>query len=173
MERDVPPHTNPRCGPRGKRGDTVILGEILLFAGVVTLGLALWGLSLGYVTSHSTKLTEDYDRFVSRQRGFLIVEAVSLQSNVVWVSNPGLNDAAIISCTIYPKTTPSPGIRYNVRGVIVEASSYRPTALIGCERFPGPPPYTVEVWYISAHLYNPQDPARNSMYALVARYEKG
>ncbi len=167
-------HPNPisRRRHRGRRGDTVILGEILLFAGVVAVGLALWGLSLGYVTSQSTKLAEDHDKLISQQRGFLIIEAVSLQSNTVWVSNPGLNDAAVISCTIYPKTTPSPGIRYNVGGVIVEASASRPTALRECERFPGPPPYIVEVWYISAHLYNPQDPASNSMYALVARYEK-
>jgi hypothetical protein len=155
------------------RGDTVILAEILLFAGVVTVGLALWGLSLGYVTSQSTKLAQDYDKLVSQQRSFFIIEAASLQSNAVWVSNHGLNDVAVISCTIYPKTTPSPGIRHNVAGVIVRASDNTPTVLTGCERFPGPPPYVVEVWYIPAHLYNPQDPASNSMYALVARYEKG
>ncbi|MEM0482794.1 MAG: hypothetical protein QXM16_07930 [Nitrososphaerota archaeon] len=175
MERDVTVHPNPsnQRRSRRRRGDTVILAEILLFAGVVAVGLALWGLSLGYVTSQSTKLAQDYDKLVSQQRGFLIIEAVSLQGNIVWVSNPGLNDVAVISCTIYPKTTPSPGIRYNVGSVVVEASANSPTALRGCERFAGPPPYIVEVWYISAHLYDPQDPASNSMYALVARYEKG
>ncbi len=149
------------------------MGELLLFAGMVAIGLALWGFSLSYVAIQSTKLTEDQDKIISQQRSFLVIEAVSLQSNRVWVSNHGLNDVAVISCTIYPKASPSPGIRHNVRGVIVRASDNRSTALTGCEPFPGQPPYIVEVWYVPAHLYNTQDLTRNSMHATVARYEKG
>lgn len=156
---------------RKKRGDTILLGEILLFTGVIALGIALWGLSIGYVTSHSTKITQEYDRMISQQRVLFIVEAVSLQTNTVWVSNHGLNDVAVISCTIYPKSQSSPGVKHNIRGVIIPATTYDLAPLRGCERFPGPPPYVVEVWYLPSHLYDPEDNAKNTQWALAARYE--
>lgn len=156
---------------RGRRGDTVLLSELLLFAGVITLGIALWGLSIGYVSSHSTKIAQDYDKMISQQRSLFIVEAVSLQSNTVWVSNHGLNDVAVISCTIYPKNQHSPGIRHNIAGVIVPAETYDLVPLRACERFSGSPPYIVEVWYLPSHLYDPEDRKTNAMWALVARYE--
>ncbi|MEM0445175.1 MAG: hypothetical protein QXW60_06350 [Nitrososphaerota archaeon] len=169
----MPTPSNPKPARRAQRerGDTVILGEILLFASVVALGIALWGLSLGYVTSHSTSLTKDFDSMISQQRSFLIIEATSLQTNIVWVSNHGLNDIAVISCTIYPKSQHSPGIRHNIAGVKIPANTYDLAPLRRCERFPGPPPYIVEVWYVPHHLYDSEEPAKNSMWALVARYE--
>jgi len=172
-----PPHhpsTTPktqRHADSKKRGDTTLLGEILLFAGVVTLGVALWGLSLGYVSTQSTQLSKEYDRMIAQQRILLIIEAVSLQSNTIWASNPGINDVAVISCTIYPKSHPSPGIRYNTPSTIIAASTGGFKAIRSCEKYPGTPPYIVEVWYIPAHLYDPRDPSRNVMSAQVARYE--
>ncbi|MEM0382331.1 MAG: hypothetical protein QW059_03195 [Nitrososphaerota archaeon] len=160
-----------RVKNRARRGDSILLSELLLFAGVVSLGIALWGISIGYVTSHSAKITQDYDKMISQQRSLFIVEAVSLQSNVVWVSNHGLNDVKVISCTIYPKSQPSPGIRHNIAGVTVPAETYDLAPLRGCERYPGSPPYIVEVWYIPSHLYDPSYPEKNAMWALVARYE--
>jgi hypothetical protein len=160
-----------RRHPRNKRGDTILLGEILLFAGVVTLGVALWALSLGYVSSQGTQISREYDRMISQHRILLVVEAASLQTNAVWVSNPGMNDVIVISCTIYPKSRPSPGIRYNIQPTIVAASPDRFETIQGCERYPGEPPYIVELWYMPAHLYSSADPARNVMSAQVARYE--
>jgi len=157
--------------PRTSRGDTILLAEILLFAGVVTLGVALWALSLGYVSSQGTQMSREYDRMISQHRILLVIEAASLQSNIVWVSNPGMNDVIVLSCTIYPKTQPSPGIRYNIEPTVVAASPERLETIQGCERYPGEPPYIVELWYMPAHLYNRTDPARNVMSAQVARYE--
>jgi len=151
----------------------MLIGEAILFAGVVTLGVVLWGLSLGYVSIQMTQLSREYDRMISQHRTLLVIEAASLQSNTVWVSNPGMNDAIVISCTIYPKSQPSPGIRHNIPATRVAASPDRFEAISGCERYLGPPPYIVELWYMSAHLYNPADPARNIMTAQVARYEAG
>ncbi len=135
------------------------------------MGVALWALSLSYVSSQGTQLSREYDRMISQHRTLLIIEAASLQSNTVWASNPGMNDVVVISCTIYPKSQPSPGIRHNIPATRVSASPDRFEAIRGCERYPGTPPYIVELWYMPAHLYNSADPTRNIMSAQVARYE--
>jgi len=154
-------------------GDTVILSELLLFAGVVALGVSLWGFSLSYVNLSSTKATQDFDVMVAQQRSLLIIEAVSIQASTVWVSNHGLNDVTVISCTIYSKSQASPGIRYNINPLTIRAETNDLAPVRGCEKLPGSPPYVIEVWYIPKHIYDPRDAAGNTQWALVSRYEAG
>lgn len=155
---------------RGGLGISPLVSEIILLAGVIAIGLAIWGLSIGMFGVTTTKNTQEYDAMISSQRILLIIEVVDGGAGSVWVSNHGLNDVVVISCTIYSKSLQSPGYRPNMAQAILVPKDPSVLVSFSCEKI-GSPPYVAEVWYLPSHLYDPNDPTKNIHWAGVARYD--
>ncbi|MEM4449925.1 MAG: hypothetical protein QXQ33_03775 [Nitrososphaerota archaeon] len=155
---------------RSRYGISPLISEVILLSGVIALGLAIWGLSISYFGVTSVQNAQEFDKMISSQRALLIIEAVDPASGKVWVSNHGLVNVVVISCTIYPKSTGTSGYRPNVPGLVVVPKDPSVLVSLTCEKI-GSPPYIGEVWYLPAHLYDVDNPVRNIQWAGVVRYD--
>lgn len=153
-----------------RSGGSTLLQEVILLAGVIIIGLAVWGLSISYTFITTSQNTQEVDRMVSSQRALLIIEAVDFETGTIWASNPGLVDVLVFSCTIYPKSTQSSGPRLNIGDPVPVRMRAAELASIQCEKT-GTPPYVVDVWYLPKHLYQPSNPFANIQWAGLARYD--
>jgi len=156
---------------REKKGISYVVTVAIVTAVTITLGLFLWGVVGGWAGTSAIGIVAETNKGIAQQRSILAVEFIDWERGIVWVSNPGKVDLVILSCAIYPRSSPPPqGDFREIARVSASMDSAYPLKMGSeCQLITGQKPYVIEIRAIASTIYNPNNPSENAQWMIVVR----